>query len=463
MINVAFCNDCDRMTWDNYLKIHGILDELSLPAGDSFWLFDPMGISEMSLFRNDVGHKTANHYRLLEHIKSGSIDVLHGIGLFGKTNDDYVYPSRNEICRAFEYLAKHGCKIRVYVCHGNAKHRHNIPAGPDTRRYQSGDLPYSSFYILDIVQKYGIEYFWISELQKDLKRPFRLLRPATMPSGEHIPTFSRFGEWGTGCHNIPSMLNKHVLGRALAMKQNLVFFTHWGMKGVYSPTPGKPLLHRDVISAFTLLSKLQAESKIRVMRLPELLEQESTKTLADEVDRVSNLLPGGEMRHPSSEYARLTDEIGLAGRTALDATGEGGSFAVHLAERFERVVCLDENEEHLARAHYLAGTLNLPRLTFHKGILARTSFAADTADAVFLRASGLDAAGETIRQAYRALAAGRSMIIFADSNLCTPQTLETVCREAGFRTLEWKPASLSGNENGQGAFIGNLPRFFACK
>lgn len=463
MIHVAFCNDCDRMIWEDFLRIHSLMDELQLPAGDSFWLFDPLDISDMSLFRNDTKHKAKNHDRLLEQLKAGRVDVLHGIGLFGKTGDDYVYPDRDEIRRAFDYLAGHGVQIRVYVCHGNAKHRHNIPARPDTRRYQSGDLPYSSFYILDIVQEYGIEYFWISELQNELRTPFKVLHPKRMPSGEAIQTFQRFGVWGTGSHNIPGMINPDVLGKAVAMEQNLVFFTHWGMKGVHSPMPDEPLLHRSVISAFTMLSRLQAQGKVRVAPLPELLDMERGKTLPQETDRIAGLLgkqTDKEATRPAEDYFRLVESVGLRGDFVVDATGEG-LLAVMLAGAYGKTLCLYEREEALARAHYLAEALALPNVIFHKGSPAQPPIADNTVDAIFLRDSSLGSHDPVLQQAHRILKPGMPLCLFADSGRFSPAQLQEACRSVGFRTIDWVEGV--GSPPQDRSFLGDMGRLFACK
>lgn len=460
MIRIAFCNDCDRMVWEDFLKIHELFDELSLPAGDSFWLFDPLGISDMSLFRNDVGTKADNHDRLLEQIKAGRVDVLHGVGLFGKTDDDYVYPDRDEIRRAFDYLAANDCNVRAYVSHGNTKHRHNLPARADTRRYQAGDLPYSGFYILDIARDYGIDYFWMSEIYENLDRPFRLLREATMPSGETIWAFSRYGQWGTGTHTIPSVLNEEVLGRALAMRQNLVLFTHWGMKGVYTETPDLDLLHPGVVRAFALLARLQAEGKVEVVRLPELLDRERGVSLAGEADRVSGLLPPGQEACPSEMYAGLAAEIGLMGGLALDATGTGGDFAVHLAGRFKSVVYLDADEQALARAQYLASCLVLPEMSLFQGGVEKAPLAGNSVHAVFLRASAVDRGA--LARIYDMLVPGHILCVFLDSPTHTAAALQRACAEMGFKSFETLgPAD--GASTGKGAFLGGYPRFFASK
>ncbi|TVM15340.1 hypothetical protein DPQ33_15370 [Oceanidesulfovibrio indonesiensis] len=464
MIQVAFCNDCDRLVWDDFLRIHSLLDELQLPAGESFWLFDPLDISDMSLFRNDTKHKAKNHDRLIEQLQAGRVDVLHGVGLFGKTGDDYVYPNRDEIRRAFDYLAGHGVQIRVYVCHGNDKHKHNIPARPDTRRYQSGDLPYSGFYILDIAKEYGIEYFWISELQKDLRTPFRVLHPASMPSGETIQAFRRFGAWGTGAHNIPDMLNAEVLGKAIAMEQNLVLFTHWGMKGVHSPMPEQPLLHRSVISAFTMLSRLQAQGKVRVVPLTELLDNERARTLPQETDRIAGLLPkqpGQAPGRPAAEYSRLVRDFGVSGDLAVDATGDE-FLAVFLAGSFGKVLCVYEREEALARAHYLSEALALPGMMFHKSAPAQPPLADNTVDALFLRASSLESDGRVLQQAYRILKPGMPLCLFLDTDKYTPTRIQDACMRIGFKTCEWAEAS-SEQAAGAGRSTCHMPRLYACK
>lgn len=50
MIKIAFCNDCDSMTWKTYKTIHRICDDLGLPAGDSFMLFNPSHTQDICLW-----------------------------------------------------------------------------------------------------------------------------------------------------------------------------------------------------------------------------------------------------------------------------------------------------------------------------------------------------------------------------------------------------------------------------
>jgi len=451
------------MQWSDYLKTHSFFDELQLPAGDSFWLFDPMGISDMSLFRNDVQTKTKNHDNALEHIKANKIDVLHGIGLFGRTPPEYSYPDRNEIAKAFDYLAKHGCKIRVYVSHGNVKHVHNIPKASPERRYQCGDLPFSNHYILDIVQDYGIEYFWNSALRQDLSAPYRMSYPVLTPSGSRINTFVRFGQWGCGAHTFPQILNEELLNQAIRYQQNLVIFSHWGMPGLNSTTPDDPLLNDAVVESFHLLQRMHQQKLVEVVRLGELLDFDKKYSLSHEADRILDFQPetkGEPATHASSLYAELCNQMGLRGHQVLDATTEQGKFGVHLTESFNEVICLEKNQSDLDAGRYLADCLGVQGISFGMKPLDTLSLGPNCLDAAFCRASLLIESPNTIDELYHSLRAGKPLGIFVDDNSSESQ-LRSMCETAKFRTFEWQDKRVS---NGQETdFLGNSPRFFAAK
>jgi hypothetical protein len=75
MIEIAFTNDCDSLSWADYQYIHATLDNLKLPVGDSFWLFSPDN-ADTALFVDDASRKTDNHDNLLGQLNEGRIDVL---------------------------------------------------------------------------------------------------------------------------------------------------------------------------------------------------------------------------------------------------------------------------------------------------------------------------------------------------------------------------------------------------
>jgi SAM-dependent methyltransferase len=393
MIEIAFANDCDSLTWENYLHVHGILDRLQLPAGDSFWLFSPEN-SDMALFTDSTACKTANHDNLLGQIREGRVDVLHGIGAFGKTP---TYPDREEIQRAFDYLDKQNCAIKIWSNHGNKNHVHNI-AAQGVRTYQQGDLPYSEHFVLDIAQSYGIEFFWLSHnLRFSLNAPFRILRDELTPSGASITTFTRFApDWTTNAWTVQEMITRESLERAIATKQNVIYFTHWGTRGK-DADESQPLFRRASLAALALLADMQACGEIRVVRLVDLLQKERHRSLNDEIERIS--LWQLQTEHcdldnyykiqfePAkiSYFSDLTSGLGIRGKAMLDAGGGAGNLSFPATTHFETVVCLDTSTKALEAGAAIANGLQLDSVLFQQGSLEDPKFPAQTFDAICAR------------------------------------------------------------------------------
>lgn len=393
MIDVAFANDCDSLTWANYKYVHGMMNSLKLSAGDSFWLFSPDN-SDMALFLNDTGSKASNHDNILGEIKEGRIDVLHGIGAYGKTP---CYPSRDDVRRAFDYLDRHGCKIRVWSNHGNSNHVHNMAArGP--RTYQQGDLPFSEHYVLDIVLEYGVEYFWLShDLRFSLDEPFRVLREEMTPSGAVINTFTRFAPaWTTNAWTLPELLSAEALERACAARQSVVLFTHWGTRGKGVDT-NAPLLPRESIAALARLAEMQNQGKVRVVRLLDLLCAERERTLEQEVERIAAYHLEHEHKGIDAYYkvqfepdramyfSDLVERFGVRGQALLDAGGGTANLCFPATRNFETVVCMDTSVKALEAGKAIADGLQLDNVLFRAGSLEERHFPPETFDVVCAR------------------------------------------------------------------------------
>src|SRR6266404_3580204 len=155
-VRLAFCNDCDLQSWDNYRIVHQEFAERGIPAGDSFWLFDPSG-GDFGLFRRDCTEKGPRHDELLEEIAAGRLDVLHSTGSYGARFSQGLKPERRLIGEALEYLSKNARVPRVWTNHGDENNTQNI-GGAIPEHYHCGDLPSSDSFILDLLLEHGVEY-----------------------------------------------------------------------------------------------------------------------------------------------------------------------------------------------------------------------------------------------------------------------------------------------------------------
>ncbi|GFM38544.1 class I SAM-dependent methyltransferase [Desulfovibrio psychrotolerans] len=378
MIKIAFANDCDQMTWAGYQYVHGVLETLGLPAGDSFWLFSPED-SDMALFRESTARKGTNHDNLLGALKEGRIDTLHGIGAYGRTP---LYPAIDDIKRALDYLDSHGIHIRIWSNHGSSNHVHNI-AGQGSRTYQQGDLPYSEHYILDAIKDYGVEYFWLSHrLRHTLQEPYRTIVPERTPSGDAIQTFTRYApSWTTNAWTMHELITRRSLEQAIANEQNVVFFTHWGTRGKENDGATAPLLRRDGMAALALLAEMQTAGQVAVVPLTELLDEEANKPLEQEVRRIGKTCVQTESldldnyyktqfdREKISYFSDVIHALGLTGGTLLDAGGGAGNLCFPASERFTHAVCMDTNQKALDTGIRVAHALQIDNISFVPGSL----------------------------------------------------------------------------------------------
>ena len=420
MIKIAFCSDCDGMSWENYRYTHKLFKSLSLPTGDSFYLFDPTEQSDMALFGKTFSRKAKNHDALLEQLQSGEIDVLHSIGNYSISG---YYPSREEIQKALAYLKEHCVNVKIYTSHGKELNVYNI-ASPKRRIYQCGDLPFSRYYVQDILSEYGIQYWWASEIFQDLRFPCRLVHQVQAKDGNVYDYFYRFGHWGGTAHSLPELLRPDVIQRARDMGQNLILFTHWGIGSKDNGTSQEalPLWHSKNISALARLAIMQEKGEIQVVRLVDLLDEEKAKPLSEETKRIATSLCSDYFGNLNSYYKdsysgsvedtffRFVKNVGLHGDSCLDVAGGSGNLSIPLSQNFKHVVCTDLSKEALSLGSCVSNSLHLEdKITFlpWDSTKEQAPFAPESFDAIFCRgALYLLGTKNFMQKAYHLLKAG---------------------------------------------------------
>ncbi|MBC8180471.1 hypothetical protein H8E88_05035 [candidate division KSB1 bacterium] len=174
---LAICSDIDSTSWDNFLTIHKFLNSnqktalgrgLSLPVGDSFWMYDKEGNANaaFSYFKDFKGRKSKNAPAIRDLIRAGIIDVLHSYGNFTSPQDF----SRKLALQAIEELDKYGLKLKVWTNHGGVESVQNIGAfssGKGEILNEPSDLNeknISPYYHSDLLSEYGIKFYWDCEL-----------------------------------------------------------------------------------------------------------------------------------------------------------------------------------------------------------------------------------------------------------------------------------------------------------
>jgi SAM-dependent methyltransferase len=425
MVKLAFCNDCDLQTWAGYKAVHATLDALKLPAGDSFWLFDPSG-NEMGLFRRDCTEKGPRHDELLEEIRAGRIDVFHSAGQYSARFGQGLRPNRKSIAEALDYLAKHARIPRIWSNHGDELCVQNIGAATPLG-YHCGDDPASDCYILDLFFDAGVKYFWTDgRLVVDAGTPHRIVATEETRSKHSIKVFSRFiGKmpWAPNAQNFSLQLNDQNLDCWLANDQNIVIYQHWGChhdenRWAYSPK-GDPLTEESR-HALEWLSSRCAEGKVEVVRLIDLLESEAAKGLSAETDRIARALTRSRMddadkhyyvqfhNHTIPYFQSRVEHLNPRGHRALDAGCGAGQWSLCLTERFDEVVSFDSSADAISTARNIATAARL-NVDFSVGDIYRTGYPSDHFDfAICYGVIFLVEALPALKELYRVLAPGAS-------------------------------------------------------
>lgn len=358
----AFCSDCDFMTWEGYREVHSVLDSLKLPAGDSFWLFDPSG-SDMALFTYDLKHKGPRHDELLEEIVTGRIDVLHSAGSYGAKFNMGFRPERTLVAGALEYLAKNGATPKIWSNHGDLFNTQNI-GGSAPAAHHRGDLPDSEVFILDLLLEFGIEFFWLDRLLfGNSSDVYRVVGQEKSRSGHTINTFARFYglQSSPNAQNLGDQLSAVNLANFSANRQSTILYQHWGChhdqsNAAYSPK-GKVLADSS-IAGLERLAEAHHSNKVRVVRLYELLKLERSKPLGEDAQRIGSLVVAPEAQkednfyynqynlHSVDYFRNRLRNLDIRGTSALDAGCGVGQWSFALADLgFTEVAGIDASPE----------------------------------------------------------------------------------------------------------------------
>jgi SAM-dependent methyltransferase len=397
-VEIAFCNDCDLMSWRGYLEVHGFFDSLNIPARDSFWLFDPSG-SDMALFTHDINHKGPRHNELLEGISSGRFDVLHSAGSYGAKFNAGYKPNRKLVAQGLEYLAKHARVPNIWSNHGDVNNIQNI-GGAFPGDHHKGDIPESEIYIIDLLIEHGIKYFWLDRLLvTDDGLPCRIVAEEMCRSGHIIKTFSRFNgvDWAPNGQNLYQQITPERLTRLIELKQDIVLYQHWGChhtsdRTAYTPT-GDALV-KESRDALLRLADLYHKGELKVTHLYDLLEKEDRKSLAEEAQRIGAYMVRTEKgkedifyynqynKHSIGYFQRRIRQLGLSGASALDAGCGVGQWSFAMTGDFHDITGIDYNDTAYKYLTDMTARLRQSSPSFDKGNIESLPYPDKRFDAV---------------------------------------------------------------------------------
>jgi SAM-dependent methyltransferase len=369
----AFCNDCDLMTRAGFEEVHGYLDALGLPAGDSFWLFDPSG-GEMALFTHDVDHPGPQHRWLLDQINSGVLDVLHSTGSYGERFNRGFRPERRQVERALEYLAKQARVPHIWSNHGDQYNTQNIGGALPSPHHQ-GDLPGQASYCLDLLVAHGVRYFWLDRLIVRGAGAVRVTASESCRDGREIVSFVRYLspaiDWSANAQNFDRQFPSADIDSFVRNGQDAILYTHWGCHHIdrYAVTPTPPVLPAASRTALEQFAKTAQQIGLDIVRLEPLLEENAARPVAQEVDRIGRAIVEREQANPDPFYynqyhkhglryfQQRVDGLGISGRRALDAGCGVGQWSFALRSHFAEVHGIEINPDAITHLSKLTGAL----------------------------------------------------------------------------------------------------------
>lgn len=313
---LAICSDLDQTpdaeTYFELIRFLNTREETSMGAGVG------LEVGNSIYFDMPPGHFSywntteRNREKIRELIRSGHIDCLHSYGDLATT--------RAHAGRALDELARHDCRLKVWVDHSKAP----TNFGADIMRGH-GDDPKHPAYHADLTLGYGIKYVWrgrvtsaigqnqpfrfldlVSDfcplgrrhrfassktlLKETLKQvgarcgnrkylmhgPNRVLRTVRLRDGSEVREFLRCNPHpgGVSCGDrgdrIHEVLTKRFLDRLVQRKGVCILYTHLGKLDLGPNLRG---FRPEVVVAFRLLAEYFRAGKILVTTTYRLLDQ----------------------------------------------------------------------------------------------------------------------------------------------------------------------------------------------
>lgn len=209
---IAVSNDCEFMSWDDYLGIYRFLNDrsgLALEVGTSLFFHVTHALCHSSFsyfdFRSET--PTAHAPLIREMVAAGYIDTIHAYGDF----DDGSFTRAHAEVVAAE-CERHELRFPFWTNHGSDRNFQNL-GHERLAVYQHGDDPAQPQYHLDLLRRTGAEFFWVDDgYQQAVGDGTPLLYEETARDGTRLQLVRRY----RGLHGKPPPMAKSLAEQVTA-------------------------------------------------------------------------------------------------------------------------------------------------------------------------------------------------------------------------------------------------------
>jgi hypothetical protein len=237
---VAISNDCEFMSWPDYLAIYRQLnrpEELGLEVGTSLFFFVTNALchSSFGYFQDLAGTPAPEAPLIREMVHAGYIDTIHAYGDF----DDGGF-TRARAQLVADECERYELHFPFWTNHGSDKNVQNL--GHEALSvYQQGDDPGSPYYHLDFLRGMGTAFYWVDDgYQQSVAEGTPLLYEQTARDGSSLQLVRRYrglvGKPAPTAGSLAEQITIEDLDRLVERGDACVYYQHLGAWARTGPT-----------------------------------------------------------------------------------------------------------------------------------------------------------------------------------------------------------------------------------
>jgi hypothetical protein len=237
---VAISNDCEFMSWPDYLAMYRQLnapDGLGLEVGTSLFFFVTNALchSSFGYFQDLSGTPAPEAPLIREMVQAGYIDTIHAYGDF-----DAGGFTRRHAQRVVDECERHGLSFPLWTNHGSDQNAQNL-GHRALSVYQQGDDPDSPAYHLDLLRQIGATFFWVDDgYQQAVAEGTSLLYYQTARDGSTLRLVRRYrgliGKAAPMAGSLSEQMTIHDLDLLVERGEACIYYQHLGAWARTGPT-----------------------------------------------------------------------------------------------------------------------------------------------------------------------------------------------------------------------------------